>query len=404
VLDWDHNAYYHRLLLRQMPQRCRRVLDVGCGAGAFAAQLARRSEQVDALDRSAEMIEEAKRRTPGNVNCVLADVLADPLPGKDYDAIFSVSALHHMPLQDALLVVAAALRPGGVLAAIALPRPELRHELPVEIVAAAGHRLLGAMFLAKRSLGSNGGFIPDHELAALMAAVDHLLDPYQRAALIVARWSGARRGEIRRLAVDCLDTYPDGHPRLRIPVGKGYAERMIPLHPQAAEALQPVIELARQQNARKRFDPSAGRPVQHVFLVRGKLLSNAFLFDLSLKAACTTAGLVDSSGRPMITAHRFRHTIGTQLAEGGARIQTIMAILGHRTPNMSIIYSTLSDPTVKQQYQDALDGHLGADVTLAGPAAEALREHRLDPEAVSWLQTKFPQDRTRTQPLPADPG
>jgi hypothetical protein len=46
-------------------------------------------------------------------------------------------------------VLEAALRPGGVLAAIALPRPDLRHELPVEIVAAAGHRLLGAMFLAK---------------------------------------------------------------------------------------------------------------------------------------------------------------------------------------------------------------------------------------------------------------
>jgi hypothetical protein len=56
---------------------------------------------------------------------------------------------------------------------------------------------------------------------------------------------------------------------------------------------------------------------------------------------------------------------------------------------MSIIYSTLSDPTVKQQYQDALDRHLGPDVTLAGPAAEALREHTLDPEAVSWLQTNF---------------
>jgi hypothetical protein len=29
VLDWDHNAYYHRLLLRQLPQKCNRVLDVG---------------------------------------------------------------------------------------------------------------------------------------------------------------------------------------------------------------------------------------------------------------------------------------------------------------------------------------------------------------------------------------
>ena len=56
---------------------------------------------------------------------------------------------------------------------------------------------------------------------------------------------------------------------------------------------------------------------------------------------------------------------------------------------MSVIYSTLSDPTVKQQYQDALDRHLGRDVTLADPAAEALREHHLDPGAVSWLQTNF---------------
>ena len=232
-------------------------------------------------------------------------------------------------------------------------------------------------------------FIPDHELAALMCAVDQLPDPYQRAALLVARWSGARRDEIRRLAIDCLDTYPDGHPRLRIPIGKGHAERSIPLHPQAADALQPLIELARQQRARPRFDPSAGRPVQHIFIVRGKLLSSAFLFELSLKAACTAAGLVDPAGKPTITAHRFRHTIGTQLAEGGARIQTIMAVLGHRSATMSIIYASLSDPTVKQQYQDALDHHLGPDVTLAGPAADALREHRLDPEAVSWLQTNF---------------
>lgn len=232
-------------------------------------------------------------------------------------------------------------------------------------------------------------FIPDHELAELMNAVDQLPDPYQRAALIVARWSGARRDEIRRLAVDCLDTYPDGHPRLRIPVGKGHAERSIPLHPQAAAVLQPLIDRARQQRCRPRFDPSAGRAVQHLFLVRGRLLSNGFLFDMSLKAACTDAGLVNSRGKQTITAHRFRHTIGTQLAEGGARIQTIMAVLGHRTPNMSIIYSTLSDPTVKRQYQEALDRHLGADVTLAGPAAVALRQHRLDPEAVSWLQTNF---------------
>jgi len=195
VLDWDHNAYYHRLLLRQMPQRCRRVLDVGCGAGAFAARLAQRSEQVDALDRCAEMIEEAKRRTPGNVSCVLADLLADPLPGKDYDAIFSISALHHMPLQDALPVLEAALRPGGVLAAIALPRLDLRHELPAEIVAAAGHRLLGAMFLVKRLLGRSG-FAKDSARPAMPVVMDPPLTTREVASQAAAVLPGVR---VRRL-------------------------------------------------------------------------------------------------------------------------------------------------------------------------------------------------------------
>ena len=63
-------------------------------------------------------------------------------------------------------------------------------------------------------------YIPDEELTRLMAAIRTLACPYQRTALLVARWSGARREEIRRLELDCLDTYPDGTPRLRIPAGR----------------------------------------------------------------------------------------------------------------------------------------------------------------------------------------
>ena len=196
MLDWDHNAYYHRPLLRQLPPCSRRVLDVGCGAGAFAARLARRSEQVDALDRSAEMIEEAKRRTPGNVNCVLADILAGPLPGRDYDAIFSISALHHMPLQESLPVLAAALRPGGILAAVALPRLDLRHELPAEVVAAAGHRVLGVMFLGKRLLGSNDGFGKDSTHSAMPVVMDPPLTTREVASQAAAVLPGVR---VRRL-------------------------------------------------------------------------------------------------------------------------------------------------------------------------------------------------------------
>lgn len=171
MLNWSHNTYYQRLLLRQLPQHCKRVLDVGCGAGDFAARLAQYSEQVDAVDRSARMIEEASRNTPDNVHCVLADVLADPLPAADYDAIVSISALHHMPLQDALPVLAAGLRPGGVLAAVALPRMDLLHEGPIEFVAMVAHHLLGAVFFVKGLLGGSRPFAAEHHTRTGMPVV-----------------------------------------------------------------------------------------------------------------------------------------------------------------------------------------------------------------------------------------
>jgi integrase len=104
-------------------------------------------------------------------------------------------------------------------------------------------------------------YLPDHELEPLMSAINDLNNPMQRAALLLTRWSGARRDEIRRLTTDCLDTYPGGHPRLRIPVGKGHTERLIPLHPDAATALQQVIDEAKTRQAIARPDPNTGRTV-----------------------------------------------------------------------------------------------------------------------------------------------
>jgi SAM-dependent methyltransferase len=171
--DWDHNGFYHRLLLRHLPPGCERVLDVGCGAGAFAAELAGRAGQVDAIDRSPAMIEAARRMAPSNVTCILGDVMADSLPAAHYDAIMSVTVLHHLPLDQALRRLAAALRPGGVLAAIALPRRDLPRELPVEILAATGHRIFGAAFAALRTSSRSDWYQlqPSHE------AMPKVLDP-----------------------------------------------------------------------------------------------------------------------------------------------------------------------------------------------------------------------------------
>lgn len=148
MLTWDHNAYYHRLLLRAVPAGAHRVLEVGCGAGELAARLSQRAEHVDALDRDPTMAAAARAGVPGNVTVVQADVLRDPLPSGSYDAVVSLSVLHHLPLAPALRRLAAALRPGGVLAAVALPRTDVRRELPIELAATAWHLCVGAALLA----------------------------------------------------------------------------------------------------------------------------------------------------------------------------------------------------------------------------------------------------------------
>ena len=56
---WNHNNHFHNYLLRQLPRKVNRVLDIGCGLGVFAQRLAERSELVEALDVDKAILEEA---------------------------------------------------------------------------------------------------------------------------------------------------------------------------------------------------------------------------------------------------------------------------------------------------------------------------------------------------------
>lgn len=125
-LRWDHNAHYHPWLLRQLPSRPQRVLDVGCGAGALACRLAQQGARVDAVDASPRMIERAAARCPdAGVRWLLGDVLDPELPvaAGTYDVVTSVASLHHLPLRPGLHRLAQLVRPGGVLVAVGLYRP-----------------------------------------------------------------------------------------------------------------------------------------------------------------------------------------------------------------------------------------------------------------------------------------
>jgi len=98
----------------------RRVLDLGCGNGAFIGSLreAFAGALVTGLDLSPEMIRAARRRTPSEVPLVRGDACAAPFRGGSFDVVLMSHVLVVVSdVESCLHEVARCLAPGGTLIA-----------------------------------------------------------------------------------------------------------------------------------------------------------------------------------------------------------------------------------------------------------------------------------------------
>ncbi|MHC3817279.1 class I SAM-dependent methyltransferase [Streptomyces sp. DT9] len=131
---WDHNAHYHRWIMRQVPKRFGTALDIGSGSGDLARLLGTRSGTVRGLDADPAIVARARELTvpAAPVTFTVGDALTDTPPGS-YDVITCVAALHHLPFSDALGAFRRHLAPGGTLVVVGVARAQ-----------STGDRLLGA--------------------------------------------------------------------------------------------------------------------------------------------------------------------------------------------------------------------------------------------------------------------
>ena len=160
---------------------------------------------------------------------------------------------------------------------------------------------------------------------------------------------------------------------------------MVPLHEEAAQAIRTLQAHRANEPTRGFRDDLTGVSSRRLFVHHGKVFSAEYLFVSPLREACAKAGLVTPDGKATVTAHRFRHTVGTQLAEKGARLHTIMKVLGHTSASMSMVYAQISDQEVRKDYQAVL----GPGAVIAGPAARAVQAGELQASAIAWLKTNF---------------
>jgi SAM-dependent methyltransferase len=113
---WTANNHYHDFLLNHVPAHCGDALEIGCGTGAFARQLAERCQRVIGIDLSGEMIRVARSRSSRieNLEFELADAMSWKFPQSHFDFICSIATFHHLEQRELLPKIKAALRPGGV--------------------------------------------------------------------------------------------------------------------------------------------------------------------------------------------------------------------------------------------------------------------------------------------------
>ena len=119
-LDTDKNYYHHDRteVLAHVPLSASRVLDVGCGAGLFAAALKQRQQaEVWGVELNAVIAEQAR----GNVDRLLTGditALVDGLPDDHFDCIVCNDVLEHIYDPAALLrKFRSKLRKNGILIA-----------------------------------------------------------------------------------------------------------------------------------------------------------------------------------------------------------------------------------------------------------------------------------------------
>ena len=164
-------------------------------------------------------------------------------------------------------------------------------------------------------------------------------------ALLLARATGVRIGELLDLELDSVHEIPGQGAWLKVPLGKLATERMVPLDDETVLLIDRIVE--HRSPGRPLRHPRSGHSVEFLFTHHGRRVTAGTLRDELKRVA-------DEAGIGPVVPHQLRHTFATALVNSGCSLQSLMAMLGHVSAEMSLRYGRLFDATVRADYEKAL--------------------------------------------------
>ena len=222
----------------------------------------------------------------------------------------------------------------------------LARALEIESFAPSACYLRGE--LAQRKTKRLPRFYDEHVAAQFddPANQARLADPAARIAFFVMRHAGLRISSAISLKLDCLVVDPGGQPWLMYLDHKGGEEDLVPIPAEVAEEIR-----AQQQRARQRFpDTPWLLPGERANRDGQKHIDDGEV-RRRLGRWVRECDMREQSGRPIeFKPHRFRHTIATELLNGGLSKAGIQRFLSHESGAMTDVYAHMLDQTLKQEW------------------------------------------------------
>lgn len=155
-----------------------------------------------------------------------------------------------------------------------------------------------------------------------------------RALLELLYSTGLRRGECHLLDIDDLDLRTR---TLAVRHGKNGTARLQPVGDNLARALERYLSDARPQLVRRRKQRA-------LFVGRGGGRIHYAQINNVVRQHAQAAGLA------RVTTHLLRHAFATHMLQGGAKVEDVSALLGHKTLGSTSIYTRVDAAELAKEH------------------------------------------------------
>ena len=190
-------------------------------------------------------------------------------------------------------------------------------------------------------------------------------NPYPLAMLhavaIIWLFAGLRSDEIFRLPVGAISWGPsktaDGSgPRvcyLQVPISKTNTEFVKPVDSIVGEAVEAWEKIRPHQPSQ--LDKKSASIVDFLFATRTRRMAKRYLNRKLIAVICKKAGVPRKDATGLITSHRARTTIASQLynAKEPLTLFELQAWLGHRNPVSTQFYANIAPTKLSRAFDDA---------------------------------------------------